>query len=328
MNHICGSFYFVLEWIAQSMNKVIIILIITLLFLGGIYYFLFSAPGGDVTQERFVVGLNMDKGELIAELKEQGFIRNEQVFEFVLKNQETITPGAYKISRNMDVWALADTFARQAWVVVPEGLRKEEVAEILQEQLYWKDETKQEFLDNAVEGYLFPNTYLFDMSNAGNAGEDIAQRMMNQFNEEAADLFTEAEEEDIRNDTLIVLASLVQREAANEEQMPIIAGVIWNRWLEDMNFGIDATVQYALGEEGDWWPKISSDDYGTDSPYNTYLYKGRPPVPICSPGLAAISAVIYPEESNYLYYLHDSEGEIHLAETYEEHLSNIEEYLK
>ncbi|MBU0546725.1 endolytic transglycosylase MltG, partial [Patescibacteria group bacterium] len=65
-----------------------------------------------------------------------------------------------------------------------------------------------------------------------------------------------------------------------------------------------------------------------DSLYNTYIYKGRPPTPISNPGLAAINAVINSEESEYLYYLHDSEGQIHLAKTYEEHLQNIEEYLK
>jgi UPF0755 protein len=152
--------------------------------------------------------------------------------------------------------------------------------------------------------------------------------MKNKFNEKVTDLFEEAVEKNIRNDTLIVLASLVQREAADEEEMPIIAGVIWNRWLNDMKFEIDATVQYVLGGPGDWWPKIKPEDYKADSPYNTYLHEGRPPTPICNPGLAAIDAVIHSEDSEYLYYLHDEEGQIHLAKTYEEHLENIEKYLK
>lgn len=110
--------------------------------------------------------------------------------------------------------------------------------------------------------------------------------------------------------------------------MPLIAGVIWNRWLKDMNFEMDATIQYALGKPGNWWPIIKVEDYKFDSSYNTYLYKGRPPTPICNPGLAAIDAVINPEKSEYFYYLHDSEGQIHLAKTYEEHIKNIEKYLK
>ena len=148
------------------------------------------------------------------------------------------------------------------------------------------------------------------------------------FSEKTADLFKQATENDILNDTLIVLASIVQREAANEKEMPLVAGIIWNRWLKDMNFEMDATIQYALGKPGSWWPVIKVEDYKFDSPYNTYLYKGRPPTPICNPVLAAIDAVINPEKSEYLYYLHDSEGQIHPAKTYEEHLSNIEKYLK
>lgn len=110
--------------------------------------------------------------------------------------------------------------------------------------------------------------------------------------------------------------------------MPLIAGVIWDRWLQDMKFKIDATIQYALGKSGNWWPIIKPEDYKLDSSYNTYIHKGRPPSPICNPGLAAIDAVINSEDSEYLYYLHDSEGQIHLAKTYEEHLQNIKKYLK
>jgi len=208
--------------------------------------------------------------------------------------------------------------------VIPEGLRKEEIAEMVQEKIGWPEVEERRFLSWTKEGYLFPDTYLL---NIDYTGQEVADRMKNKFNEEVADLFKEAEENNILNDTLIVLASLIQREAGNEEQMPLIAGIIWNRWLQDMKFEIDATVQYALGEPGNWWPKIKPEDYKTDSPYNTYRHTGRPPAPICNPGLAAIDAVINSEDSEYLYYLHDSEGQIHPAKTYEEHKENIKKYL-
>ena len=299
-----------------------------------IYHFLFSAPGGGIGVERIVVNLDTSEQELIPKLKEQGYIRNQLAFNFVLKIkgwQGRIKPGSYMVSKNMDAWTLADNLVRfsyEKWVVVPEGLRKEEVAEIIQEKLGWSDEIKEEFLGASREGYIFPDTYLLRIANFDDAGKAAAQRMESQFNEKTADLFKEAEKYRIRNDTLIVLASLVQREAGNETEMPLIAGVIWNRWLNNMRFEIDATVQYALGEPGNWWKNVSLQDYKVDSPYNTYLYKGRPPAPICNPGLAAISAVINSEENGYFYYLHDSEGQIHLAETYEEHLANIQKYLR
>ena len=295
-----------------------------------IFLYQFSAPQKGVEEKRIVINLTTTGAEFIPKLKEQGYIRNEWAFNFVLKVkgwQGKIEPGGYKISKGMDVWLLADTLVNhpyQKWVVIPEGLRKEEIAGMVQEKLGWAEVEERRFLSWAKEGYLFPDTYLLNLDYTG---EEVAKRMKNQFNEKVADLFKEAKEKNIRNDTLIVLASLVQREAANEDEMPLITGVIWNRWLKDMKFEIDATIQYALGTSENWWPIVKPENYKLDSPYNTYLHKGRPPTPICNPGLAAIDAVINSEETEYLYYLHDSERQIHLAKTYEEHQANIEQYL-
>jgi len=296
-----------------------------------VFLYQFSAPQRVAEEERIVVNLTTTEEELIPKLKEQGYIKSEWAFNFVLKRkgwQGKIEPGGYMVSKGMDAWLLADTLVNrpyQKWVVIPEGLQKEEIAEMVQEKIDWAEVEGRRFLSRAKEGYLFPDTYLLNLDYIG---EDVAKRMENQFNEKVADLFKEAKENNIKNDTLIVLASLVQREAGNEKEMPLIAGVIWNRWLKGMKFEIDATIQYALGEPSNWWPIIKPEDYKFDSPYNTYLHKGRPPAPICNPGLAAISAVIHSEETEYLYYLHDSEGQIHPAKTYEEHLKNIEKYLK
>jgi UPF0755 protein len=289
------------------------------------------APPLQCHEERIVINLTITEGELIPELKEQGYIRSEWAFNFVLKIkgwQGKIKPGGYIVSKGMNAWELADKLVNhpyQKWVVIPEGLRAAEIGQKLQEELGWDDHTRTEFFLNSREGYLFPDTYLFylDITSL-----DALLRMENQFNEKAADLFKEAAESNIKNDTLMVLASIIQREAANEQDMPLIAGVIWNRWLKGMPFEIDATIQYALGEPGNWWPVVKPEDYKLDSPYNTYVYKGRPPAPICNPGLAAINAVINSGDSDYLYYLHDSEGKIYLAKTYQEHLQNIEKYLK
>ena len=318
----------------MSRNKKIAISAGIILAIGiAVFAFLyqFSAPQKGAEEERIVINLTTTEAELIPKLKEQGYIKNEWAFNFVLKSkgwQGKIEPGGYMVSKRMNAWQLADVLVNhpyQKWVVIPEGLRATEVAEKLQKELGWSNTAKAEFLLNIHEGYSFPDTYLLDLDFTG---RDVAKRMESQFNEKTADLFKEAAEKDIRNDTLIVLASLVQREAANKEEMPIIAGVIWNRWLKDMPFQIDATIQYVLGEPGNWWPVITPDDYKIDSPYSTYTNKGRPPSPICNPGLAAINAVINSEKTEYLYYLHDSEGQIHLAKTYEEHLENIEQYLK
>ena len=307
--------------------------LILLIIVVGIFWYnsQFSAPQGSTLNERFVVSISDTQTQIVSNLKTQGFIKSEWGFSEVLKIkgwENKIQPGAYQVSKNMDAWQLAVILTKQPyqkWVVIPEGLRKEQVADILQQQLNLSDSEKQNFLNDAKEGYLFPDTYLL---NSDYTGEQIAERMMSQFNTKAADVFKAAAQANIRNDTLVILASLIQREAANDQEMPTIAGVMWNRLTQNMPLQIDASVQYVLGKEGDWWPKITPADYQIDSPYNTYTNKGKPVAPICSPGLAAINAVVNYQDSDYLYYLHDSQGQIHLAKTYQEQLDNINKYLK
>ena len=307
--------------------------LILLIIVVGIFWYnsQFSAPQGSTLNERFVVSISDTQTQIVSNLKTQGFIKSEWGFGEVLKIkgwENKIQPGAYQVSKNMDAWQLAVVLTKQPyqkWVVIPEGLRKEQVADILQQQLNLSDSEKQNFLNDAKEGYLFPDTYLLD---SDYTGQQIAERMMSQFNTKAADVFNSATKANIRNDTLVILASLIQREAANDQEMPTIAGVMWNRLTQNMPLQIDASVQYVLGKEGDWWPKITPADYQIDSPYNTYTNKGKPVAPICSPGLAAINAVVNYQDSDYLYYLHDSQGQIHLAKTYQEQLDNINKYLK
>jgi len=316
-------------------NKIlpVIILSIAIVF-AGLYYFLFSGPSTKLETERVVFSQGATQEEIVSKLKKEGYIRSEWAFEFVLEKkgwENKIEPGGYEVSKNMNVWTLAETlvnFPSEKWVVVPEGLRKEQVAKIVKEKLGWPEDIKKEFLSNSEEGYLFPDTYLLRVSNLEGSGKLAAQRMQNRFNEELSDLFEDAREKNIRNDTLVILASIVQREASRKEDMSLVSGIIWNRWLNNIKFEVDATVQYALGEPGDWWPTVTLEDYKFESPYNTYLYEGRPPGPICNPGFSALKSVIYPEESDYFYYIHDSEGEIHPAKTYSEHRENVEKYLQ
>lgn len=293
----------------------------------------FSAPQKTAETEKITINLTTAEEELIPKLKEQGYIRSEWAFNYVLKKKDwqgKIEPGGYMVSKGMTAWELADTLVNrpyQKWVVIPEGLRKEEIAELVADKLGWEEDAKENFLNNAEEGYLFPDTYLL---NVDYTGKDVAKRMKSQFNEKAGRVLQEFADVNIKYDTAIILASLIQREAASEEEMPLVAGIIWNRLLHDppMKLEIDATIQYIVGEPGKWWRPVKPEEYKIESPYNTYLIHGRPAAPICNPGLAAMEAVVHDQPSEYLYWLHDSEGQIHLAKTYEEHQANIEKYLK
>ena len=126
----------------------------------------------------------------------------------------------------------------------------------------------------------------------------------------------------------MILASIVEREAVVEDEMPLIASVFMNRLANDMNLAADPTIQYALGfnrDQGTWWTNpLSLDDLKLPSSYNTYENPGLPPGPICSPGLAALQAVAAPAQTPFLYFRADCDGSgRHLfAESFQEHLDN------
>ena len=129
----------------------------------------------------------------------------------------------------------------------------------------------------------------------------------------------------------VILASIVEREAIVEEEMPVIASVFYNRLASGMKLESDPTVQYAMGYQTatkQWWKSpVTLDEYqNVNSPYNTYLKAGLPPGPICSPSLAAIVAVLEPAQTDYLYFLGRGDGSHVFAKTYEEHQQNMLKY--
>ena len=329
--------------------KIAIIGVIILLIIMGAgifkYISLFSAPQRQAELKQFTIAIGKnDSNEVSQQLKAQGFIRSEQGFKIALFGLtsansicfDCIQPGAYKISKAMNVWEIAKILQQEPymkWVIIPEGLRKEQTAEILARELGWNDQKKSDWVTkftamqyDYVEGVYFPDTYLIPTNETP---LDVAQRFINKFNEKFvpyADKFTAA---NIKWTTALKIASIIERETADKADMPLIAGIIWNRLNIGMKLEIDATVQYARGNTGDgWWSPIKVADKKIDSPYNTYMYKGLPPHPIANPGIDAIDAVLNSTATDCLFYLHDSNKQIHCAKTYAEHLTNIDKYLK
>lgn len=313
------------------MFKKIILFLVALL--AGFFIFQFAPVSGNGEEVRFVVNLEeKDQPAILDKLINEKLIKNKTYFSLLsifYKIPPKIEPGAYLLRRNMWLWQTADILQNkpyQKWSVLRPGLRKEQVAGILSKDFKWNQTTEKDFIEQAEEGYLFPDTYLFNVD--GKAADFIA-KISNNFNEKfdaqlQADLLTQ----DIRNDTAIKIASLIERESGSLEDKAIIAGVIWNRLSEGMRLQIDATSQYILGEKGNWWPRVKPADHKSESTYNTYLIPGLPPGPISSPSLDSIKAVVYPAQTDCLYYIHDRNKTIHCSETYEEHLENVEKYLK
>ncbi len=289
----------------------------------------------------FTVGRNAEAADIKERLWKQDFMSSRPLFPFFLTLRGgfgAIDPGGYRIPEGVGSWELADLLTHEAplrWVTIPEGLRKEQVADRLATALKWNDARTKRFLAlgqelptpyDLKEGFYFPDTYLIPTDEDE---EKVLKRFINRFNEQFEPFYEPLKAENIKYDTAVKLASIIQREAAGAHDMPLIAGVLWNRLLTDTKLEVDATLQYMRGNTGDgWWAPIDVAIKKEDSPYNTYKYKGLPPGPISNPGLAALDAVLHPAETDCIFYLHAPDRSIHCSVTYEEHLQNIDTYLR
>ena len=288
--------------------------------------------------DRFTIYLNDTNESIANNLFEQGYISNVDFFVVTLSgkdNTDVVLPGAYKISKEMNNEQLVQVLNKEAymkWVIIPEGLRKEEIGKLLGNTLKWSKKQNEEWTlatsdtkAEYFEGVYFPNTYLIPVDESP---ESVANRLISKFNDSFAIYLIEFTNKNIKWTSALTLASIVQREASSKEDTPLIAGILWNRLNQNMQLGVDATLQYARGDVGNgWWAPISVADKKIDSPYNTYTNKGLPPHPISNPGISAIEAVLNPTKTDCLYYIHDREHITHCAMTYEEHQANIQKYL-
>ena len=174
---------------------------------------------------------------------------------------------------------------------------------------------------------MFPDTYLIPKDATS---EEVAKRLRQTYDEKVESILSSTNS-NLSREEIVILASLIEREAKSSEERPIIAGILLNRLAVGMTLDVDATVSYAKGYDSannTWWPSVTQEDYrSVKSAYNTYLHSDLPPGPIASPGLESIRAAAEPAETSYFYYLHDSEGKIHYAQTIEEHNRNIEQFL-
>ena len=253
-----------------------------------------------------------------------------------------ILPGTYTLNSSMDYRTILSKIKyvpdtkKIVTVTIPEGMTQEDIFALLEEkevceayllQAYAQYyEFSYKFLKDLphtktrLEGYLFPDTYDFYV---GEAPERVLRKFLANFNRKwDVDLKSRAENINMSIRDVMIIASMIEREAKFDDERPTIASVIHNR-LQDDDFPhlqIDATVHYAIG---DWSRALTSSDLKVDSPYNTYRCEGLPAGPICNPGLAAIRAALYPEETEYYYYVARKNGWHFFAETNAEHEANI-----
>lgn len=216
-------------------------------------------------------------------------------------------------------------------IKIQEGLRKEQIADIVGDKLGWDESERTEFINAHLalglpnlEGYYFPKSYMIPRDDDP---IEVSQLMLGEFNKQTKAIVKAKNTRIINEDTAVKIASIIQREAGGKSDMRLISGIIWNRLFKGMKLQMDATLQYAKGNEEDgWWQTVEPEDKKIDSPYNTYLHTDLPPSAIANPGLAAIEAAYNPQKTDCMYYLHDKKGKIHCAKTYAEHKKNIDRY--
>jgi peptidoglycan lytic transglycosylase G len=218
-------------------------------------------------------------------------------------------------------------------VLIPPGFRITQIAAAVEESLGIPAE---EFLARVekggfdrpaelpagapLEGFLWPETYRIPTRDGADA---VIQRLLDQFSEETANLpWDRAEALGVTPYEVVVIASMIEKEAAVQADRPLIAGVIYNRLRKGMPLGIDATLLY-----DDPTPdgELSTADIETDGPYNTRIRTGLPPTPIASPYRWSLRAALDPADTPYFYYvLCGDDGSHRFAVTYEEHLANVD----
>lgn len=279
-----------------------------------------------------------DIGELLYNEK---VIKSTVMFRVVAKVhnlESSLQAGEYAFSKNMTIEQIMSMLARgqtaYRQITIPEGYNVEQIAALIEQQKIG-DGSKfkalaqkykpYSYMNNkngvtyASEGYIFPITYHVPR---GITEEQLLNMMVREFDNQFTPSMRErAAEMGLSIADVVTLASLVEKEAQIDGDRPIIASVFFNRLKHGMPLQSCATIQYILG-----YPKaeLSIEDTQIQSPYNTYQHMGLPPGPISNPGSASINAVLYPAESDYLYFVADKNGAHHYSKTYQEHLDLIE----
>lgn len=324
-----------------SRRHIVIAGVAVLVFLFG-FVLLYARYFGPVTPAsvpvtEFIVAPESEFDTIARELKTAGYVKSITAFRVAYGMRgglHEIREGGYMLSPSMDVWTIAELLSRPpylAWITFPPGWRKEQIAEHLAKKLGWSEEEKRQFIEvdtaptfEQIEGVYYGDTYLIP---SDQAPSQVAARLRDRFREMFAPYAAQTVEKNVTWTETLIMASLIEREAAKNDKH-LVSGILWNRINDGMRLQVDASLQYIRGEEGNWWPQPRSEDKSLESPFNTYRYAGLPPHPIANPSLESIEAALNPEDTECIYYLHDTNGQIHCSASYAGHLRNVNRYLR
>lgn len=280
-------------------------------------------------------------------LYENNLIKNKTLFKVIAKFSNKIPQmksGKYLLKQSYSNNDIINTlvsgkiYQDGIKVTIPEGSTSNEVIDILlskklgNKQKYEKlIKSPKDFYNEfsylnekditSLEGFLYPQTYYFDKNSDE---KKILSKMLAEFNKVYTNKLRKRQK-DLNMSLLevVILSSIVEKEAVLDEDRPIIASVFYNRLEVGMPLQSDATIQYIFPERK---KIVTYNDLKIDSPYNSYKNKGLPPTPIANPGIKSIEAVLYPEDTEYKYFVAKIDGGNNYSETYEQHLKYEKEY--
>jgi UPF0755 protein len=332
---------------AMNRRRFILFLAVLLVLLApaviaGLHYGLFYArPVGPSAPVSVTIPTGSSFAEIARRLADEGVVADADYLRVLARlrgDARKIKAGEYEFFEPAVPGAVLDRLVagdvRRYRLTIPEGLSLREIAlrfeaEGIGEALeFLKLTTDPEFVGtlgitaSTLEGYLFPETYTYV---AGTPRERLIEAMVRQFNSRlSADLQDRARSLGLDNHQLVTLASIIQKEAGNREEMPIISGVFHNRLRLGMPLQADPTVIYGIE---DFDGRITYKHLRTHTPYNTYRIRGLPPGPIASPGEDALRAAAYPAEVDYLYFVSRGDGTHVFSRTLKEHNAAVRKYI-
>jgi UPF0755 protein len=318
---------------------IICIALIAISYFAGMRYL--NMPAGDGSRKvEFTLKSGWGSNRVISELYKKGVIRSRTAFKLLLRfrnRTNSLKKGLYVIHDGMSVDRIINILAsgrtKTVTFTIPEGYHNRQIGELLTEKGFFK--SGKEFLKYAssrklrekyripaltVEGYLFPDTYSIPV---GYDKMSILSHMIENFFEKTSGL-KDFPADPKKLHRLVIIASIVEREARLKEERPVIAGIFLNRLRKNYPLESCATIQYLFKKPK---RKIYYNYLKIESPYNTYLNKGLPPGPISNPGLHAIEATLNPEKTDYLFFVIKGDGSHKFSKSFGEHARAKKKYI-
>jgi UPF0755 protein len=307
----------------------------------GLGIFLISPSDRNGKEETFVVKEGSSLKEVAQDLELKHLVKSKTLFVLwarMMGYSKGIKSGEYILSASMPPVKILEKLRlgliQTHIITIPEGYTRKQIAALLHERGL---ADKNEFLtltENAsvlkrygisgptLEGYLFPDTYLFAR---GISATVIVETMVRRFWQMVGPFMDKAKETGMTMEEIITLASIVEKETGRPEEKPLIASVFLNRLKRGMRLDSDPTVIYGMDRfDGN----LRKDDLSRQTPYNTYIIHGLTPGPICSPGLDSIKAVLYPAKTDYLYFVSRNDGSHQFSRTLSEHNRAVKTFQK